>query len=106
MRFGIPSAYRRIIAVLPMILSCLFFPSFSAQAQTVNSFSPTTICQGEKVTITGSGFTGATSVQLGSMMATNFQVVDDNTITATVNDYAGDGPVRVGGSPSGGNLTV
>ena len=101
MRFGSPPVYQRIIVFCFVIFSCI-----CVHGQTVHSFSPTTICQGEKVTLTGTGFTGASSVQLGSSNAASFQVVDDNTIMAIVNEYAGDGPVRVGGGPSGGMLTV
>jgi hypothetical protein len=38
---------------------------------------------GTQVTITGSGFTGATRVQFGNNAATNFRVVSDTQITAT-----------------------
>lgn len=38
---------------------------------------------GTAVTITGTGFTGATSVKFGTTAATSFSVVNDTTITAT-----------------------
>lgn len=45
------------------------------------NFGPT--AGGTTVTIIGSGFTGATSVNFGSKAATTFTVVDDSHITAT-----------------------
>ncbi len=41
------------------------------------------VAGGDKVTITGSGFTGTTSVKFGPTLATNFQVDSDGQITAT-----------------------
>jgi hypothetical protein len=52
---------------------------------TVTGVSPTsgTTSGGTQVTITGTGFTGATSVKFGSAAATNFSVNSDTDITAT-----------------------
>lgn len=89
-----------------------FFPgSFvAAQAPTITSFSPTTVCQGEAVTITGMDFTGATSVRLGSATATNFTVNSPTSITANVANLATSGTVSVttpnGTATSGGTLTI
>jgi hypothetical protein len=50
----------------------------------ITSISPTTgpIAGGTTVTITGTGFTGATAVHFGTTPATSFTVVNDTTITA------------------------
>ena len=48
---------------------------------------------GTKVSITGSGFTGANSVHFGTNVATTFKVVSDTSITAT--SPAGTGTVSV-----------
>lgn len=48
----------------------------------ISSFSPTTQTPGKKVTITGSGFTGATAVQFGGIDAMLFIVVSDTQIDA------------------------
>jgi hypothetical protein len=52
---------------------------------TVTGVSPTSgpAAGGTQVTITGSGFTGATGVQFGSAAATNVAVNSDTSITAT-----------------------
>jgi hypothetical protein len=54
-------------------------------APTVTAVSPTsgTTSGGTLVNITGTGFTGATSVKFGSAAATNFSVNSDTNITAT-----------------------
>jgi len=61
---------------------------------TISSFSPTTAGTGATVTITGTNFTGVTSVSFGGAAASSFTVVDLTTITAIVGN---------GGS---GNITV
>jgi hypothetical protein len=54
-------------------------------APVVNSVSPNTGAQagGTALTITGSGFTGATAVKIGGVAATAVVVVNDTTITCT-----------------------
>ena len=48
----------------------------------IAGFTPGTGPTGTIVTITGSGFTGVTGVKFGSLNATTFTIVNDNTITA------------------------
>lgn len=54
-------------------------------APTVTGISPTSgsAAGGDSVTITGSGFTGATGVSFGSTLASSFNVDSDTQITAT-----------------------
>ncbi|MEU7241324.1 IPT/TIG domain-containing protein [Streptomyces sparsogenes] len=64
---------------------------------------------GDTITITGSGFTGATSVTLNSSPVAAFTVVDDNTITATTPAHSA-GTVQATvttplGSGTGGSFT-
>jgi hypothetical protein len=64
-------------------------------AATVTSFSPASGPTGTVVTITGTGFTGATGVSFGGTAATVFTVVSATSITATVPAGAGTGPIGV-----------
>jgi hypothetical protein len=61
---------------------------------TITSFTPTTAILGTTITITGTNFTGATSVKFGGISATSFTVNSATSITATV------------GSAVSGNVTV
>ncbi|MBT0768317.1 IPT/TIG domain-containing protein [Kineosporia sp. J2-2] len=67
-------------------------------APAVTGLSPDNgpVAGGTTVTITGTGFTGATQVTFGGTAAASFTVVDDTTITAlTPAGQAGDRAVRV-----------
>ncbi len=55
---------------------------------TITSFTPTTASTGTTVTITGTNFTGATTVSFGGTAATSFTVVNNTTITAMVGSGA------------------
>jgi len=63
---------------------------------TVSSVSPNTgpIGGGTSVTVTGSGFTGATTVKFGSAAAVSFSVTSSTTLTA-VSPAGSSGPVDV-----------
>ncbi len=50
----------------------------------ITSFSPTAAPSSSQVQITGTGFTGASAVQFGSVNASSFTVVNATTILATV----------------------
>ena len=68
-------------------------------APTISSFTPTSGPAGTKVTITGTGFTGTTSVAFGGATA-SFTVVSDTSLTAIVPAGARTGPISVT-SPGG-----
>ena len=71
---------RRIVFTLVV---CIFMTVTSfAQVPSITSFTPTTICQGEDITITGTNLNGATVVKVGNLNAANFNVVNATTITA------------------------
>jgi hypothetical protein len=55
-----------------------------ATAPTFSSFTPAVAPAGTVVTITGTNFTGATTVLVGGVPITNFTVVNGTTITFTV----------------------
>jgi hypothetical protein len=62
---------------------------------TVSGFSPTSGPVGTSVTITGTGFTGATGVSFNGTPATTFTVNSATQVTATVPTGATTGPVSV-----------
>ena len=76
---------------------------------TITGFSPTTGPAGTSVTITGTGFTGASAVQFNGTTAV-FSITDDLHITATVPFGATTGTITVttsgGTAPSGSNFKV
>jgi len=77
---------------------------------TITSFAPTSANPGTTVTITGTNFTGATSVSFGGIAAASFTVVSATSITAVVGTGAtGDVKVVTAGGPatkSGFTLTA
>jgi len=62
---------------------------------TVTSFNPATGPVGTLVTITGTGFTGATAVKFGSVASTNFTVVSSTSIIAEVPSNTPTGSISV-----------
>jgi len=64
-------------------------------APVVSSFSPAAGAAGAVITITGSNFTGATSVSFGGIAATSYNVNNVTTITATVSVTGTSGAVSV-----------
>jgi IPT/TIG domain len=77
--------------------SSLAFSAEFAAAPSISSVSPSSgVTAGSQVTISGAGFTGATSVLFGSTPATSFTVNSDTSITATApKGLAGTLDVRV-----------
>ena len=61
----------------------------------VSSFSPSHGLAGSTVTLTGSGFTGASKVLFNGLAATSFRVVNDTTITAVSAVASSTGPISV-----------
>ena len=69
---------------------------------TITSFTPTQTGYGSTVTITGKNLSSTTSVSFGGVTASSFNVVDSNTISATVG-YGSSGNVivkTIGGTAS------
>jgi hypothetical protein len=61
-----------------------FTVTSGAAAPTISSFDPVSGLVGTSVTVTGTGFTGATSVRFGSVEATSYTVDSDTQVTAVV----------------------
>src|SRR6266511_791990 len=72
-------------------------------APTHNSFTPSSGRVGTLVTITGTGFTGATSVQFNGVKATTYAVDSSTQIGARVPSGAATGKISV--TTSGGTTT-
>jgi hypothetical protein len=66
----------------------------------ITSFSPTSGPVGTTVTVMGSGFTGATSVNFGSIAATSFTIDSDTQFTAVVPSGFAHSPIKI--TTSGG----
>jgi len=62
---------------------------------TVSGFTPASGRTGRLVSVTGSGFTGATAVTFGGVAASSFNVASDTQLAATVPLRASSGRVRV-----------
>jgi hypothetical protein len=75
------------------------FTVTAAPAPTITTF-PASGTAGTSVTISGANFLGATSVAFNGLAAAGFQVVDPQTIIATVPTGATSGPIAVT-TPSG-----
>ena len=69
---------------------------------TISGFNPTHGVTGDPVTISGSNFTGATSVKFNGTAAA-FSITNDSTIAATVPPAAMTGPINV--TTAGGTAT-
>ena len=86
-------------------------PPVPAPPPTISSFTPSSGWPGSSVTISGSAFTGATSVTFNGAAAT-FTVNSDSQITATVPPTATTGPISVttpsgtGASPASFSVTA
>ena len=82
-------------SVVAMALVAVVGTPAGAVEPTITGFSPTQGTVGTTVTITGSGFTGATEVAFNGTPDPTFAVDEDTQITATVPEGATTGPITV-----------
>jgi len=102
-----------------LLITVCFFSFFSCKKNTpsnsnsvlasIQSFSPSTGAIGSTITVTGSHFTGTTSITINGTTVTNYTVVNDSTIIFTVPTGATTGAVTItngAGTYTGGTFTV
>lgn len=78
---------------------------YAPASPTISSFTPTTLCSGggESVTITGTNFLGASSVQFNGVNASSYTVVSSTSITAVTPSGLTAGVISV--TTAGGTAT-
>ena len=81
-------------AVRPLGIASIFVPQEVVPPPTIGSFNPTSGLVGTSVTMTGTGFTGATAVKFNGIVAI-FAVNSDAQITVAVPSSATTGPISV-----------
>lgn len=72
-------------------------------ANGITGFTPASGSAGTVVTVMGNGFTGATNVTVGGVVATPFTVLNNTTLTLTVPTTAATGPIAI--TTAGGVFT-
>ncbi len=82
--------------------------TYKRPASAISSIAPSSgpPAGGTSVTITGSGFTGATKVSFGAVAATSFSVISDTQITAVSPAQATGSHYIVVTGPGGTSPTV
>lgn len=86
---------KKYLVAAGIVLFILFGLNSFGQTPTITSFTPTTICQGEQITITGTNLKDVDAVSVNNIPATNIKVIDDKTITAIVSNQSTSGKVSV-----------
>lgn len=92
--------------LIKRVADVILTPGGGAPLPVIKAIDPTSgkVAGGDKVTITGSGFTGTTSVKFGSSPASSFQLDSDTQIAATTPPGAA-GSVSVTVSTPAGSVT-
>ncbi|MEP2026857.1 MAG: FG-GAP-like repeat-containing protein [Reichenbachiella sp.] len=70
--------------IITFLLLMLVYTSTIAQAPYINSINPTSAGVGQEINISGSNFTGVSTVFFGGAQGANLTVVNDNMITVEV----------------------
>ncbi len=95
---GTATDQRGLLAVNARDIGAYEFGAVFSDAPVILSFDPIVGNLGSEVTITGFGFTGVTAVAFNFNFTTEFTVLDDQTIVATVPDFATTGKISVSNS--------
>ncbi len=95
---GTATDQRGLLAVDGRDIGAFEFGAVFSDEPVILSFNPLTGGLGSVVTITGFGFTGVTAVAFNFNFATEFTVLDDQTIVVTVPDFATTGQISVSNS--------
>ncbi|PTL79262.1 IPT/TIG domain-containing protein [Vitiosangium sp. GDMCC 1.1324] len=94
-----PGATSGPIQVINSVGSATSSTSFTVlPPPTVTGLSPASGPVGTRVTLTGTGFTGTSTVRFGNISASRFEVLSDTQMTADVPGGAVSGPVTLSGS--------
>lgn len=96
--FTVPGAAANGFISVANALGVAASPTSFVITPTVTGLSVTQGAANAKVTLTGTGFKGATSVTFGGNVTASFVVVDANTITTQVPAGAATGPITVAAS--------
>ncbi|NDK54904.1 IPT/TIG domain-containing protein [Pontibacter fetidus] len=91
-----------LVRTLLITVLLMFVAGVSSYAQTVTSFTPLSGPVGTEITITGSGFTEAHTVVIGSGSTYDFTIVSDSEIKVKVPASASSGVVRVSSNQGSG----
>ncbi|SFQ43655.1 Ig-like domain-containing protein [Parafilimonas terrae] len=78
------SLKKKYFIVAGIVLLILFGLNSFGQDPSITSFTPTIICQGDEITITGTDLKDVTSVSVGGSPADKVKAVNDKTVTATI----------------------
>jgi len=95
MSVQVPSAAASGFIQLNGVLGTATSPTRFLVTPTLSAFTPATGPSGTLVTLTGTGFSGATQVTFGSAVASSFIVLDSNTIKANVKTGSATGVITV-----------
>ncbi|ATB33021.1 IPT/TIG domain-containing protein [Melittangium boletus] len=100
-----PGATSGPIQVINSVGSATSSTSFTVlPPPAVTGLSPASGAAGTRVTLTGTGFTGTSTVRFGVISASRFEVLSDTQMTADVPSGAVSGPVTIHGA-AGDSLT-
>jgi len=105
---AVPVTVTTLVGTSPTSSAAQFTYETAAAAPAVTGVSPETgrVVGGDRVTLTGSGFTGATGVKFGQVPAQNLAVTSDTELIVTSPQAADPGPADVTVTTPAGTSTA